>query len=67
MNEEQTGDVKDKKKAEPLPVDPEERLDWDFYQPPPPPKRRGKIMVRLVYKGRAKPMPVPDPDEEYLP
>ena len=64
MNEEQTGDVKDEKKAEPLPVDPEERLDWDFYQPPPPSKRRWTVQARIVWKGKAQPMPVPDPDDE---
>lgn len=64
MNENEAAELMEKKKAELLPVDPEERLDWEFYQPPPPPKRKGKIQVQLVYKGRAKPMPVPDPDEE---
>ena len=66
MNEENEVDVAEKKKAVPLPFEPDgEVLDWDFYQPPPPPKRRWKIQVRLVYKGRARPMPTPDPDEEF--
>jgi hypothetical protein len=54
----------EKKAPEPLPVDPEERLDWDAYIPPPPPKRSGKIHVTVRYRGRGKPLPVPDPDEE---
>jgi hypothetical protein len=57
-------DTSEKKVPEPLPVDPEERLDWDAYIPPPPPKRSGKIPVTLRYKGRGKPLPFPDPDDE---
>jgi hypothetical protein len=50
---------------EPLPCEPEnELLDWEAYIPPPPPKRRGTIQVRLCYKGRGKPLPVAEPDEE---
>ena len=65
MNDERATEVPEKKKAGPLPFEPDgEVLDWDAYVPPPPPKRKGTIQVRLVYKGRAKPMPVPDPDEE---
>ena len=64
MNEEQTGDVKDEKKAEPLPVDPEERLDWDFdIGDRPPPLWRKKILVRFRTRV-AEPMPYPDPDTE---
>jgi hypothetical protein len=57
-------ETSEKKAPEPLPVDAEERLDWDAYIPPPPPKRSGQIRVTLRYKGRGKPLPVPDPDEE---
>ncbi|HXD86796.1 MAG TPA: hypothetical protein VN641_09890 [Urbifossiella sp.] len=54
----------EKKKPEPLLVDSEERLDWDFYQPPPPPKRRWTVQARIVWKGPAKPLPAPDPNDE---
>lgn len=64
MNENEAADVTEKKRPEPLPVDPEERLDWEFYQPPPPPKRRWTVQACIVWKGRAKPMPVPDPDDD---
>ena len=30
----------------------------------PPPRRFGTIQVRLIYKGRRKPMPVENPWEE---
>ena len=65
MNEDNVNDVAEKKKAQPLPFEPDgEVLDWDFYQPPPPPKRRWSVQARVVWKGRAKPMPTPDPDDE---
>jgi hypothetical protein len=65
MSENHEPDVTEKKRPEPLPVEPDgELLDWDAYVPPPPPKRKGTIRVQVVYKGRAKPMPVPDPDDE---
>ena len=44
--------------------DEDDILDWDFTITPPPPRRSGKIRVRLIYKGRSKPMPVEDPWEE---
>jgi hypothetical protein len=62
MNDER--EALEKKSPEPLPVDLEERLDWDAYIPSPPPKRSGKIRVTLRYLGRGKPLPVRDPDEE---
>lgn len=64
MNEEQSADVAEKKKAEPLPIDPEERLDWDFdIGERPAPIRKGKILVTFRRK-KAEPMPFPDPDTE---
>ena len=63
MNENREPDVTEKKPAEPLPVDPDDRWDWEFYQPPPPPLRRWKVQGRIVWKGPAQPLPHPDPDE----
>ncbi len=42
----------------------EDLLDWDARIAVPPPRRRGTIRVRLVYKGRAKPPPIADVDQE---
>ncbi len=64
MNEEQDGDVVEKKETKPMPIDPEERLDWDFdLGERPAPIRKGKILVRFRAK-KAEPMPFPDPDLE---
>ena len=37
--------------------DEEDLLNWEVVVPPPP-RRSGTIRVRLIYKGRSKPMPV---------
>lgn len=48
-----------------FPVYGEEYLrDWDVAIVTPPPRRSGTIWVRLIYKGRSKPMPVENPWEE---
>ena len=38
--------------------DEEDILNWDFAITPPPPRRSGTIRVKLIYKGRSKPLPV---------
>jgi len=38
-----------------------DNLDWDLMASPPLPRRSGHLMVHLVYKGRAKPIPAEDP------
>ena len=43
--------------------DEEDILNWDAVVVPPPPRRSGTIRVRLIYKGRSKPIPVEDPWE----
>jgi len=63
MTDEASNAMTEKRKPQPLPVDPEDRLDWEFYQPPPP-KRRWTVVGRVIWKGRAKPLPVPDPEDE---
>ena len=56
--------VVEKKLAEPLPVDSEERLDWDFdLGKRPEPIRKGKMLVRFRSR-KAEPLPFPDPDLE---
>ena len=40
--------------------DEDDLLKWDVAVPPPP-RRSGTIRVRLIYKGRSKPMPVENP------
>jgi hypothetical protein len=53
-----------RKPAEPLPVDPDERWDWEFdIGERPPPSRTGKVWVQLRYR-KAEPLPLPDPDED---
>ena len=42
--------------------DEEDILNWDVAITPP--RRSGTIRVKLIYKGRRKPMPVEDPWEE---
>ena len=65
MNENEESEMIEKKRAEPLPLEPDgEHLDWDAYIEPPPPIRKGKIRVQIRYKGPAQPMPYPDPDVE---
>lgn len=44
--------------------DEEDILDWDFTITPSLSRQSGTIKVRLIYKGRSKPMPVEDPWEE---
>jgi hypothetical protein len=34
----------------------EDILDLEAYVVPPPPRRQGKIKVRLIYKGRGRPI-----------
>lgn len=43
--------------------DEEDILDWDTAIVTPPPRPSGTIRVRLIYKGRSKPMPVENPWE----
>ncbi|RKU24928.1 hypothetical protein C6499_15920 [Candidatus Poribacteria bacterium] len=38
--------------------DEEDILDWDAAIVTPPPRPSGTIRVRLIYKGRRKPIPV---------
>ncbi|RKU09605.1 hypothetical protein C6503_20855 [Candidatus Poribacteria bacterium] len=38
--------------------DEEDILNWDAAIVTPPPRPSGTIRVRLIYKGRSKPMPV---------
>ncbi len=47
-----------------LGYDEDDLLNWDVAITPPPPHRSGTIRVRLVYKGRRKPMPIGNPWEE---
>lgn len=64
MNENHEPDVVERKEPVPLPVDPEERLDWDFdIGERPSPLWRKKILVRFRTKT-AEPMPYPDPETE---
>ena len=44
--------------------DEEDILNWDVTITPPPPRQSGTIQVKLIYKGRKKPMPVENPWEE---
>ena len=44
--------------------DEEDILNWDVAITPPPPRKSGTIRVRLIYKGRSKPLPVENPWEE---
>ena len=41
--------------------DEEDILDWNAAIITPPPRPSGTIRVRLIYKGRRKPMPVENP------
>ena len=43
--------------------DEEDILNWDAAIVTPPPRRSGTIRVRLIYKGRRKPIPVENPWE----
>ncbi|MYB94206.1 hypothetical protein F4Y43_10125 [Candidatus Poribacteria bacterium] len=43
--------------------DEEDILNWDAVVVPPPPRRSGTIRVKLIYKGRSKPIPDDDPWE----
>ncbi|MYA70524.1 hypothetical protein F4009_17390 [Candidatus Poribacteria bacterium] len=50
---------KSQKKHLAFPVyDEEDILNWDAAIVTPPPRSSGTIRVRLIYKGRSKPMPV---------
>ena len=42
----------------------EDILNWDAAIVTPPPRQSGTIRVRLIYKGRRKPIPVENPWEE---
>ena len=44
--------------------DEEDILNWDAAIVTPPPRQSGTIRVKLIYKGRSKPIPVEDPWEE---
>ena len=41
--------------------DEEDILNLDAVIVTPPPRRSGTIRVKLIYKGRSKPIPVEDP------
>lgn len=43
--------------------DEEDVLNWDAVVVPPPPRRSGTIRVKLIYKGRSKPIPDENPWE----
>lgn len=43
--------------------DEEDVLNWDAVVVPPPPRRSGTIRVKLIYKGRSRPIPIEDPWE----
>ncbi len=43
--------------------DEEDVLNWDAVVVPPPPRRSGTIRVKLIYKGRSKPIPDDNPWE----
>ena len=43
--------------------DEEDILNWDAVVVPPPPRRSGTIRVKLIYKGRSKPIPDENPWE----
>lgn len=43
--------------------DEEDILNWDVATVAPPPRQSGTIRVKLIYKGRSKPIPVDDPWE----
>lgn len=42
----------------------EDTLDWEACLPVAPQRRAGMVQVKLQYKGRAKPAPVADPNDE---
>ena len=44
--------------------DEEDILNLDAVIITPPPRQSGTIRVKLIYKGRSKPMPVENPWEE---
>jgi|GEM_PF-1745307 len=44
--------------------DEEDILNVDAVIATPPPRRSGTIRVKLIYKGRSKPIPVENPSEE---
>jgi hypothetical protein len=57
-------DMSEKTASDPLPIDPEERLDWDFdIGERPPSTRKWRVKVQLRHKV-AQPLPLSDPDEE---
>ena len=61
MKKTQPANTTDKKQKQRLafPVyDEDDILDWDFTITPPPPRQSGIIRVKLIYKGRSKPIPV---------
>lgn len=58
METKNTTNEKQKKRLA-FPVhDEEDILNWDAAIIPTPPRRSGTIRVKLIYKGRSKPMPV---------
>jgi hypothetical protein len=57
MNEERESDIAEKKEPKALSADAVERWDWEFYQVPPRPLRRWKVRGRIVWKGKAEPLP----------
>jgi hypothetical protein len=64
MGKQREPELSTRKTPEPLPVDPEERWDWDFdLGERPPPRRKWTVLAHLRYK-KSEPLPLPDPDEE---
>ena len=59
-----TTDKKQKKRLAFPTYDEDDLLNWDVAIVTPPPRPSGTIRVRLIYKGRSKPMPVKNPWEE---
>ena len=49
--------------APPVTDDRADNLQWDVHLPAAPPRRGGDVAVTLVPVGRAKPIPVRDPEE----
>ena len=59
-----TADKEQKQRLACSSYDEEDILDWDAAILTPPPRPSGTIRVRLIYKGRSKPLPVEDFWEE---
>ena len=67
MKSTQSANTRSKKQKRRLafPVyDEEDILNLDAVIVTPPPRQSGTIRVKLIYKGRSKPIPIEDPWEE---